>query len=421
MPREYRVEPGGTSLEGLFRSVIRADGTAGLLVWLRDVSSRKRAEAHAAALQEELEHAQKLEALGRLAGGVAHDFNNLLTTVGGYADLIARHPDSKIRDVSRELASIRERGKALTQQLLAFARRERAEPQVIDLGDTLGGMERLLRQLVGERISLATTIETGARILIDPARLQQLILNLVVNARDAMRRGGTLRLVCRVRPQRQRVELEVGDTGMGIDTETRSRIFEPFFTTKARGQGTGLGLSTVHGIVESSDGNIDVDSQPGKGTTFTVSWRLQADTSHRSRPELAHPESARGRARVLVAEDDPEGRRVLVNLLEQAGYTVMAAQNGIEALDNLERDYEGIDLLLSDVRMPAMGGPELARELRRRFPGLPVLFISGYCEPDLEGVDLEGQQLLFKPYTSTELLKRIDRCLTVWAPTARRA
>jgi two-component system cell cycle sensor histidine kinase/response regulator CckA len=415
MPREYLVRGTGRTLEGLFRSVTRADGTTGLLFWLRDTTQRKRAEQQAALLEEQLQHSQKLEALGRLAGGVAHDFNNLLTTVGGYADLIARHEDVRIRDVAAELSAIRERGKAVTRQLLAFARKETSEPQSVDLGETLEQMDRLLRRLVDERIELQIRTERDATVYIDPGQLQQLILNLVVNAKDAMPHGGKLSVACRVDEKQDRVTLAVDDTGVGMDVGTQRRIFEPFFTTKPRGQGTGLGLSLVHGIVESSGGRLDLQSELGQGSHFSVSWPRCRDAARRSSRALPPLPRSSGGGCLLVAEDDREGRTLLVSLLEAAGYDVISAENGRQALERFEalRDAGGsVDLLVSDVRMPEMGGPELAVRLRAVDPALPIVFVSGYYEPDLEMAPFDtGRDVLAKPYTSSELLSRIERAL----------
>jgi two-component system, cell cycle sensor histidine kinase and response regulator CckA len=412
VPREYAVRGTTVTLEGLFRAVTRPDGSTGVLVWLRDVSARKRAERRAAELSHQLQHAQKLEALGQLAGGVAHDFNNLLTTVGGYADLVARHSDPRIRQVSEELSLTRERGAALTKQLLAFARKETSEPRGLDLGQALRDMDRLLRRLLDERITLCLEAPGAAPIFADPGQVQQVVVNLVMNAQDAMKTGGTLRISCRVLPD-ERVELLVSDTGVGMDAATRARIFEPFFTTKPRGQGTGLGLSTVFGIVEASNGTVSVSTAPGEGTSFRLCWPqyFHGSAAPSSRSSLL-PNVAEG-GQLLVAEDDPQGRRLLEMLLRQAGYRVVVADSGATALTeyvNLTRRGVGVDLLLSDVRMPGMNGPELAMNLRVMDPKLPVLFISGYFEPDLEGATFDPvEDVLAKPYAAAELLARVER------------
>jgi signal transduction histidine kinase/CheY-like chemotaxis protein len=412
LPREYAVTGSGETLEGLFRSVTRADGSAGLLVWLRDVTARNRAQAEAAALQDQLRHSQKLEALGRLAGGVAHDFNNLLTTVGGYADLIARHPDGKIRDVSAELSSIRERGKGLTRQLLAFARKEKVMPQVVDLSDALFSMEGLLSKLLLDHIELELRLEPHTTIFIDPAQFQQLVLNLVANSKDAMPQGGRLRLACDVVDDGTRVDLVVSDTGVGMDATTKSRVFEPFFTTKPRGKGTGLGLSMVHGVVEASQGKIQLESAPGEGTTLTLSWPRH-DSSERISGSTPSPPLARHRGTLLVVEGDTAGPIPLVDVLKEAGYDVVATSNGAEALEKVEALRavgRAPDLVLSDVRMPPISGPKLALELRARVPRLPVLVLSDHHETQGEGTAFcEDMDVLAKPYTTAELLARVER------------
>jgi CheY-like chemotaxis protein/anti-sigma regulatory factor (Ser/Thr protein kinase) len=272
-----------------------------------------------------------------------------------------------------------------------------------------------LRRLIDERITLEIRSDPEATVFIDPGQLQQLVLNLVVNAKDAMPAGGRLLVACHVDNDQDRVTLVVEDTGVGMDADTQSRIFEPFFTTKPRGQGTGLGLSMVHGIVESSSGRLEVESQPGQGTRFVLSWPRSLQLVRKSKPNLAPLPRASSGGCLLVAEDDPAGRTLLVSLLETAGYEVISAENGRVAVERFEalREAGGdIDLLLSDVRMPEMGGPELAARLRAIEPGLPVVFVSGYYEPDLETAPFEVERdVLAKPYTSSELLSRIERAL----------
>jgi PAS domain S-box-containing protein len=258
-------------LEGVARTVARADGSRDALIVLRDLTARKLAEERTRNLERQLQHAQKLEALGKLAGGVAHDFNNLLMAVGGYGEVLARHHDARVREIADGLFGLRERAAGLTGHLLAFARKGMTQPRRMDLGRAVSEMPRLLRQLLDARITLEIAPEP-AFIYADPAQIEQVLLNLALNARDAMPEGGLLRIACHSCAESRRVELSVSDTGHGMDDATRRAAFEPFFTTKPRTQGTGLGLALVHGIMEASGGSIALESAPGHGTCFTLSW-----------------------------------------------------------------------------------------------------------------------------------------------------
>lgn len=412
-PREYWFEPRGLVVEGVLRTVTRADGQRGSLVVLRDITQRKQAERRAKELQHELQHSQKLEALGRLAGGVAHDFNNLLTAVGGYGDLLAKHSDRLVQGVAAELSAARARGSSLTNQLLAFARKEYAEPRGVDLALVISNMDRLLQQLLGERIQLQIEGAPGAVIHADPGQLQQVILNLVMNAKDAMPGGGTLTLSVRRWVSEGDVELEVRDTGVGMDEGTRERLFEPFFTTKPRGQGTGLGLSTVHGIIEASRGSIQVQSEIGRGTVFSLRWPAHSGIAEEPRSAIPPLRPASGsRGTVLLAEDDPQSRACLVQLLTDAGFVVHVAHDGEQGLSlyrHLREQGSVLDVLLSDVRMPKMTGVDLAARLRELDPSLPVLFISGYLEETLDESNFQrSSDLLLKPFTAEVLLARLD-------------
>lgn len=276
-PRELFVLSGGRAaerpvpLEAISRTVQRADGSRDSLVVLRDLTARKAAEERTQSLQRQLQHAQKLEALGRLAGGVAHDFNNLLMAVGGYGEALLRHPDGRVREIAEGLIGLRQRAAGLTGHLLAFARKGMTQPRSMDLTRAVTEMPRLLRQLIGNRVALEIDAPDPAYIHADPAQIEQVLLNLALNARDAMPDGGLLRMSCR--RSGNRVVLSVKDTGHGMDDATRLSAFEPFFTTKPRSQGTGLGLALVQGIMEASGGSIALESAPGKGTTFTLSWQ----------------------------------------------------------------------------------------------------------------------------------------------------
>jgi signal transduction histidine kinase len=271
-------------LEGIAKMVQREDGSQNSLVVLRDVSARKIAEERTASLQRQLQHSQKLEALGKLAGGVAHDFNNLLMAVGGYGQALSRHPDPQVQHIAEGLVGLRQRAAGLTGHLLAFARKGMTQPRSMDLARAVTDSRHLLRQLLVSSISLHIDAPSPAFIYADPAQLEQVLMNLAINARDAMPGGGTLNISCRQRGDLERVELCVADTGHGMDEATRLLAFEPFFTTKPRSQGTGLGLALVHGIVEASGGTIRVESTPGLGTCFTLSWRA-LQPSERGEPE----------------------------------------------------------------------------------------------------------------------------------------
>jgi PAS domain S-box-containing protein len=272
-PASKDAESGARApLEGIARTVPREDGSTDSLVVLRDISQRKASEARTAQLQLQLQQAKKLEALGKLAGGVAHDFNNLLMAVGGYAEALSRHEDPRVREISRSLLGLRNQAAGLTEHLVAFARKGMTQPQTLSLAHTVRDSPNLLGPLVGPAITLHVEAPNPAFIHADPAQIEQVLLNLALNARDAMAEGGTLSISCRLVDDGERVELRVADTGHGMDDATQRSAFEPFFTTKPRRQGTGLGLALVHGIVEASGGTIRLRSAPGRGTEFTLSW-----------------------------------------------------------------------------------------------------------------------------------------------------
>ena len=280
-PREFWLPDGGaasgsdgqTPLEGNARTVTRADGSRDSLVVLRDLTQRKLSEERTAHLQRQLQHAQKLEALGKLAGGVAHDFNNLLMAVGGYGEALSQHPDDRVRLIANGLMGLRQRAAGLTGHLLAFARKGMTQPLSMDLSLAVRDSKQLLEDLIGPKVELHIDAPGPALIYADPAQIEQILMNLALNARDAMPMGGVLTIGCRCLAELERVELSVMDTGHGMDETTRRSAFEPFFTTKPRGQGTGLGLALVHGIMDASGGTIALESRPGQGTSFTLSWQ----------------------------------------------------------------------------------------------------------------------------------------------------
>jgi len=385
------------------------------------------------ALAEQLRQAQKMEALGRLAGGVAHDFNNLLTVVNGYAALLLARlgAGDTLRPGLEEILKAGDRAADLTRQLLAFSRRQVLEPRVVDLNRVVTGLESMLRRLIGEEIQVLVRPKASAgTIRVDPGQLHQVILNLALNARDAMPEGGELVLETgNVEVDATRalgrldlqpgcyVVLAVSDTGRGMDEETRRRLFEPFFTTKEPGQGTGLGLATVYGIVRQSGGQIWVYSEPGQGTTFKIYFPC-VDAAVAAEAPAAGAVQARGTGTVLLVEDQADVRGLAAAVLREAGYRVIEAASGAEAIASLERDEGPIDLLLTDVVMPGMGGLALAERLRGMRPGMKVLYVSGHPSSLLALRDaLEaGSKYLQKPFTPEELAATVREAMSLSPP-----
>jgi PAS domain S-box-containing protein len=390
-----------------------------------DITERKLAEAEHRRTQEQLVQAQKLESVGRLAGGVAHDFNNLLNVIQGYAELMlrAQSEDPRAQERIEQILKASRRAADLTRQLLAFSRRQILEPRVVDLTVLVADLEKMLRRLIGENI-LLKVIHQGqlGRIKADPGQIEQVLMNLAVNAQDAMPDGGSLTIELAdadlarghdaahedVAPGRY-VVISMTDTGCGISPEVRSHMFEPFFTTKGLGKGTGLGLATVYGIVKQSGGHIWVDSREGAGTTFKVCF-----------PSVDEPVSAPASAKkegvplgkgetVLLVEDDDTLRKLVCELLTGRGYSVHVAPTGIGALEAAAAYGTKVDLVVSDVIMPGMSGPEFVRILRRHYPRVKVLFISGYTDEALvaQGVLEPGVRLLLKPFTEVALLQAV--------------
>jgi PAS domain S-box-containing protein len=385
----------------------------------RDVSERK-------ALEEQLLQAQKMEAVGLLAGGIAHDFNNMLSVVIGYGDLAlaSLHPGDPLRADLEEIRRAAQRTAVLTRQLLAFSRKQVLQPRVLDLNEVVTETERMLRRLIGEDIDLALGLAASlSPVVADPGQIQQVIMNLVVNARDALPKGGRItvetadvtideeyaRAHSTVKPGAY-VLLAVSDNGTGMDADTRRRIFEPFFTTKEAGRGTGLGLSTVYGIVQQSGGDVRVDSEPGRGTTFRIHLPVAVGAAVTARATIAPPCERRGTETILLVEDADAVRALARKILEKKGYKVLEARNGRDAY-HLSDTFQGsIDLMLSDVVMPYMDGHELADRVRARRPALNVLFMSGYTEAVvMQKAVLEARTgFLQKPFTP-EALTRVVR------------
>jgi signal transduction histidine kinase len=380
-------------------------------------------------LEEQLLQAQKMEAIGRLAGGVAHDFNNLLTAIIGYSQLALQRipPDDPLRHDLDEIRKAGERAATLTRQLLAFSRKQVLQPKVLDLNAVVADTSKMLHRLIGEDIRFRTILDPAIkRVKADPGQIEQVLMNLAVNARDAMPDGGSLSIETanvyldeeyarhhvEVQPSHY-VMLAVSDTGCGMSSEILSHIFEPFFTTKEQGKGTGLGLAMVYGIVKQSGGHIWVYSEPGKGTTFKVylPWAEEAAASEKS----AAQQSAllpTGTETILLAEDDAQVREFASRVLSELGYKVIEAINGEQALKEAEQATK-IDILLTDMVMPYIGGKELSEKLRAIRPGIKVLFLSGYTENKIlhQGM-LDGDvAFLHKPFTPGELARKVREML----------
>jgi CheY-like chemotaxis protein/two-component sensor histidine kinase len=373
-----------------------------------------------------------MESVGRLAGGVAHDFNNLLTVIRGYSDVLAGQlgdEDPRLEEV-REIRHAADRGATLTRQLLAMSRRQMLITREVDLNALVTDLERMLRRVIGAHIEIVTaTAPDLGGVRADPGQLEQVLLNLAVNARDAMPQGGTLRIeTSRVRvahPSRETggvppgdyASLTVSDTGIGMDAETRAHAFEPFFTTKPAGEGTGLGLSTVYGIVQQSGGAITVESAPGQGTSIRLFFPRIGETAEV--PAEAVPagqnRQAPTKGTVLVVEDDERVRRLTCRILEQYGFGVVETADGQTAIDILHGGDTAVDALVSDVVMPGMSGPELVTRARLERPELPVLLLSGFAAdefPDvMAGENNPRQAFLQKPYSPEALAIALEELL----------
>jgi PAS domain S-box-containing protein len=405
----------------LSATLVEAGGERLKIAIVRDVSERN-------ALAAQLRQAQKMEAIGRLAGGVAHDFNNTLSVVISLSELALSDlsPDDPLAADLAEIKKAGENAADLTRQLLAFSRQQGAERRIVVLNDVVRDMERMLRRLIGVDVELSVALASDLfRIHVDVGLLHQVLLNLVVNARDAMPHGGkltieTLNTEIGAAGARQRpglkpgayVVLRVADTGLGMTEATRARIFEPFFTTKEEGKGTGLGLATVFGIVQQSDGFVAVDSEPGRGTTFEVYLPQTQDRIEEIAPrKLA--KARRGSETVLLVDDEDQVRAAVRNILRRDGYEVIEAHNAGEALLSCEKHGGPIHLLLTDVVLPQMSGPELAKRLRESRPALKVLCMSGYTDDRLTRHGLLGSELAFlqKPLTVESLTRKVREVL----------
>ncbi len=390
------------------------DGEPAYLAAIRDTTEQKL-------MAEQLLQAQKMEALGLLAGGVAHDFNNLLTVIVNCATFLSESIDGnepEQRDVKQILGAA-ERAEALVSQLLALSRRKPSQPRAVDLSETVGELEPLLRRTLPADIELSASLAPGLwPVMVDPGRLEQVLMNLAVNARDAMPRGGkltialanrTINKASEVRPAGDYVSITVTDTGSGISPEILNRIFDPFFTTKAPGKGTGLGLATSYAIVRQAGGDIGVESKLGAGTVFHVLLPRSAAAPQDKEQDKDGVEDFAGDETILVVEDDPDVLAMIVSLLGKYGYLVISASNGEEGLKLAETYGDDIDLVLSDIVMPRMNGHELAKTLKAKRPGAKVLLMSGY--DDAQDGSVEIPEILFKPFRPQGLLSRVREAL----------
>ncbi len=424
----------GQSAVGLFSATpITLKGEPCILSVVNDITERKRAEEEKDRLEAQLLQAQKMEAIGNMAGGVAHDFNNILTAILGYTELALESqksrgaPDEKLAREIMEIRNSAQRAAALVQQLLIFSRREMVKPEVLNPSEVLSGMKEMLQRLITENILLNITSGEGVYpILAHANQIEQVVLNLVVNARDAMPEGGRIDIElsntvldeahvanhpeARTGPH---VLLTVSDTGHGMDAPTMARIFDPFFTTKERGRGTGLGLSSVYGIVKQSGGHITVSSRPHQGTTFRIYFPASSSGIVTKPPAPDKKEIPGGSETILLCEDDENVRRLSTEILESKGYRVIAAADGREAVELARSTGGGIDLLVTDVIMPGMNGRVLAERMKEILPGLKVLFISGHTYDVIvdQGILDSGFNLLMKPFSRPELLESVRRMI----------
>jgi signal transduction histidine kinase/CheY-like chemotaxis protein len=388
---------------------LRDEGrVVGTMSILRDVSDRKKADAERAALQQRLASAQRLEAMGRIAGGVAHDFNNLLTIILCAADSVR---DGVAGEALADVRDAAQRGAVLTRQLLTFSRRQISHPVPLDVNRAIRDIQPMLLRLLGERIGVELSLAPELpAVVIDPAQLDQVLLNLAANARDAMPSGGTLRVSTKRPDEGARVEIVVADTGVGMDATTLGSIFEPFFSTKGE-RGTGLGLAVVEGVVRAAGGVVTATSEPGRGTAFRVSL---PSTDRPATQELpAFGKGERTPWRVVLVDDDPNVRRAIAASLRAAAFVVeeVPGPHDLEDVASIERGLGGMDALVTDILMPRMNGVDLALELRRRGCAVPIVFVSGYAEHDLveRTRGISRSRCLQKPFTSDELSESLEK------------
>jgi PAS domain S-box-containing protein len=427
-----RVRKDGTAID-VFSTISPIRDGSGAIVGAssisHDITGRKREAKERARLEDELHHVQKMEALGRLAGGVAHDFNNLLTVISGFTKVLLKtlDPTDPRSDYAARIKVATERGTELVQQILAFGRQQVLAPEVLDLNKFVTDVEHMVRGLIGEGVELVVSLSSPLRpVRIDPGRMTQVVLNVVANARDAMPDGGTLRIETTnvdvdgegdtpaVVPGRY-VRLTISDTGTGMDEPTRAQAFEPFFTTKDVGRGTGLGLSTVYGIIEQSGGAAEIESSPGHGTSVVIYMPQAAGQP----PQEEAPARQGDRGTILLVEDDEPVRALVSLVLGQEGFTVLEADSGTAALEVASFHDGPIDLLLTDLVMPEMSGERLVERVHERLPDARVLFMTGYSEEMIADRSVRGplEAVLHKPFEPEELVRRVSELL---AQPARR-
>ncbi len=417
-----KSKQGATRAVVFSAETIELGGEPCVLIVARDVTERRH-------LEEQFRQAQKMEAVGRLAGGIAHDFNNLLTIIRGHSDLamMELQEGSPIHDSLSEVQKAADRASGLTGQLLAFSRQQVLAPRVISLNTVVIGMEKMLHRLIGEDVELVSRLAPDLKtVKADPGQVEQVLMNLVVNARDAMPTGGRLTIETGnveltpafadenpgARPGSY-VLLAVADTGCGVDEATRERVFEPFFTTKEMGKGTGLGLSTVYGIVKQSEGYIAIESEVGKGSTFRIYLPQAGTKTAVAKPSSEADPSSAGSETILVVEDEDALRDLARRFLESSGYNVLVAGAGPEALEIMQRHSGSIHLVVCDAVLPGINGRELAVQLRAAHPESKVLFVSGYTDDALllHGIAGDGTPFLQKPFTSDALLRKVRQVL----------
>jgi len=394
------------------------DESEGFLLLLRDVTEERAAREREDELRRQLDHSQRMEAIGLLAGGVAHDFNNLLTIIGGNAQLLVEIDDPDVFEPARDMLLAQQQGAALTRQLLTFARKDVVSPKALDLASEVARSLPLLHKLAGEQISIDVATDP-AWAQLDPGQLEQVLFNLTANARDAMAPDGG-RLFLSSRTEDEKAILEVRDTGSGMTAEVRNRLFEPFFTTKGM-DGTGLGLATVHGIVERAGGTIDVESSPGEGTTFRVAWPATASADAVAPVVPRRRPSSKCEGVVMLVEDNERARRSLARVLEHAGYEVIQAPRGDRALAMLAQQESAPSIVVTDLQMPGMSGLELAERLVELHPNMPVVLMSGYIDDALR-VEAKSshREILFKPFHGDVLIDRIEEELAAATDAAKK-
>ena len=400
-----------------------------IVVVSRDITNRKQAEELLSQREEQRRQAQKMEAVGRLSGGIAHDFNNLLGVIIGYTEAMDAKlaPDDPLRKSAEGIRQAGQRAAALTHQLLAFSRQQVLQPKVLDLNAVIIDIGRMLRRLIGVDIEFNTRLAAQlGRVKADQSQIEQVLVNLVVNARDAMPDGGKLlietsnvdisealaRSLPFLRPG-PHVQLTVTDTGIGMDAETQQHIFEPFFTTKGPGRGTGLGLATVYGVVKQSGGVVGIDSAPGKGATFKIFLPQAQETPIATAPDVIASKGLKGTGTILLVEDEEALLSLTADLLADSGYTVLSARDGVQAFEMARSFDQPIHLLLTDIMMPKLGGPALARKISKLRPETRILFMTGHADrgPALQDGLPAGAETLQKPFSRDVLIRHVRQVL----------